>query len=73
MAIAYLNPSAAITNTNWDSSTVSELDQGETSNTWQTTNQPADLIVTLDDFDYAGLGVSSITSVQVILVGNHDS
>ena len=73
MAIVYLNPASATTNTNWDSSTVSELDQGETSNTWQTTNQPADLIVTLDDFDSAGLGVSSITSVQVILVGNHDA
>ena len=71
MAIAYLNPSAAITNTNWDSSTVSELDQGETSNTWKTTANNADLIVTLDDFD--NTGVSSITSVQVILVGNYDS
>ena len=71
MAIAYLNPSAAITNTNWDSSTVSELDQGETSNTWQTTNQPADLIVTLDDFD--NTGVSSIDSVQLVLVGNYDA
>ena len=71
MAIAYLNPSAAITNTNWDSSTVSELDQGETSNTWQTTNQPADLVVTLDDFD--NTGVSSIDSVQLVLVGNYDA
>ena len=73
MAIAYLNPAAAVTNSNWDSSTVSELDQGETSNTWQSTNQPADLVVTLDDFDYAGLGASSITSVQLILVGNYDA
>ena len=71
MAIAYLNPASATTNTNWDSSTVSELDQGETSNTWKTTANNADLIVTLDDFD--NTGVSSITSVQVILVGNYDS
>ena len=71
MAIAYLNPSASTTNTNWDSSTVSELDQGETSNTWQTTANSANLIVTLDDF--AGLGASSITSVQLILVGNYDA
>ena len=71
MAIAYLNPASATTNTNWDSSTVSELDQGETSNTWQTTANNADLVVTLDDFD--NTGVSSITSVQVILVGNYDS
>ena len=72
MAIAYLNPASASTNTNWDSSTVSELDQGETSNTWQTTGQPAALTVILDDFDFSGLGASSITSVQVILVGNYD-
>ena len=71
MAIAYLNPAAAVTNSNWDSSTVSELDQGETSNTWQTTANNADLKVTLDDFD--NTGVSSITSVQLILVGNYDS
>ena len=69
MAIAYLNPAAAVTNSNWDSSTVSELDQGETSNTWQTTANNADLKVTLDDFD--NTGVSSITSVQLILVGNY--
>ena len=73
MAIADLNPAAAITNTNWDSSNVSELDQGETSNTWNTTNQPADLVVTLDDFDFSGLGATSITSVQLILVGNYNS
>ena len=73
MAIAYLNPAASTTNTNWDSSTVSELDQGETSNTWQTTANNSNLVVTLDDFDYAGLGASSITSVQLILVGNYDA
>ena len=71
MAIAYLNPASATTNTNWDSSTVSELDQGETSNTWQTTANSADLRVTLDDFN--NTGVSSIDSVQVILVGNYDA
>ena len=73
MAIAYLNPAASTTNTNWDSSTVSELDQGETSNTWQTTANSASLVVTLDDFNYAGLGASSITSVQLILVGNYNA
>ena len=73
MATTYLNPASAITNTNWDSSTVSELDQGETSNTWQTTANNAALLVELDDFDYAGLGASSITSVQIILVGNYNS
>ena len=71
MAIAYLNPASASTNTNWDSSTVSELDQGETSNLWQTTGQPCALTVLLDDFD--NTGVSSITSVQLIIVGDFDA
>ena len=71
MAVVYLNPASATTNTNWDSSTVSELDQGETSNTWQTTANGADLRVTLDDFD--NTGVASIDSVQVIIVGNYDA
>lgn len=71
MAIVYLNPNATITNTNWDSSNLSELAQGETSNTWQTTANNADLVVTLDDFD--NTGVSSIDSVQIILVGNFDA
>ena len=71
MAIVYLNPVASTTNNNWDSSDVSELDQGETSNTWQTTANGADLRVTLDDFD--NTGVASIDSVQIILVGNYDA
>ena len=71
MAIAYLNPASSTTNNNWDSSTVSELDQGETSNTWQTTNNGADLRVTLDDFD--NTGGAAIDSVQVIIVGNYDA
>tara|TARA_R100001594_G_scaffold141251_1_gene187067 strand:+ start:2198 stop:2761 length:564 start_codon:yes stop_codon:yes gene_type:complete len=73
MAIAYLNPASATTNTNWDSSTVSELDQGETANIWTSTANNAALVVTLDDFDYAGLGVSSITSVQIIIVGRYNN
>ena len=70
MAIAYLNPASATTNTNWDSSTLSELAQGETSNTWQTTANNADLVVTLSDFD--NTGVASINSVQIIVVGDYD-
>ena len=73
MAIVYLNPASATTNTNSDSSTVSELDQGEPLNTWQTTGQPAALTVLLDDFDFAGLGASSITSVQLVIVGDYDA
>ena len=71
MAIAYLNPASATTNTNWDSSTLSELAQGETSNTWVTTANGADLFVTLSDFD--NTGVASIDSVQIIIVGNYDA
>ena len=71
MAIAYLNPASATTNTNWDESNVSYLDQGETSNTWTTTADDADLIVTLDDFD--NTGVASIDSVQVIIYGDYDA
>ena len=71
MAIAYLNPASSTTNTNWDESDVSYLDQGQTSNTWQTTGNNADLIVTLDDFD--NTGVASIDSVQLIIVGNYDA
>ena len=73
MAIAYLNPAGYTANTNWDSTDVSYLDQGQTSHQWQTTANNANLILNLDDFDYAGLGASSITSVQVILVGNYDA
>ena len=71
MAIRYLNPSGIITNNNWDSSTLADLAQGETANTWQTTANDADLIVTLIDFDSAG--VASITSVQLIIYGNYDA
>jgi len=71
MAIAYLNPASSTTNTNWDESDVSYLDQGQTSNTWQTTANSAELIVTLDDFD--NTGVASIDSVQLIIVGNYDA
>ena len=71
MAIAYLNPASATTNTNWDSSNLIHLAQGETSNNWQSTGNNADLIVTLSDFD--NTGVASIDSVQIILVGNYDA
>ena len=73
MAIAYLNPGTAVDITNWDSSLTSELAQGETANTWQTTANNSNLTVGLTDFDFSGLGASSITSVQVVLVGNYDA
>jgi len=71
MAVVYLNPASATTNTNWDETDVSYLDQGETSNTWQTTASTASLLVTLDDFD--NTGVASIDSVQIIIYGNYDA
>ena len=71
MAIKYLDPASATTNTNWDSSTVSELDQGETSNIWTSTANNAELVVTLDNFD--NTGVASIDSVQIILVGRYNN
>ena len=71
MAIAYLNPASATTNSNWDSSTLSELAQGETSNLWTSTANVADLVVTLSDFD--NTGVSSIDSIQLIIYGDYDA
>ena len=71
MAIAYLNPAASTTNTNWDETDLSYLAQGQTSNTWTTTANDADLVATLSDFD--STGVSSITSIQLIIYGNYDS
>ena len=71
MAILYLNPASATTNTNWDETDVSFLRQGETSNTWQTTASTASLLVTLDDF--YNTGVASIDSVQVIIYGDYDA
>jgi hypothetical protein len=71
MAIVYLNPVSATTNTNWDETDVSYLDQGETSNQWQTTANNAALLVTLDDFD--NTGVASIDSIQIIIYGDFDA
>ena len=71
MAIAYLNPAASTTNSNWDETDVSYLAQGNTGNAWTTTANPADLVVTLSDFD--NTGVASIDSVQIIIVGNYNA
>ena len=43
MAIAYLNPASATTNTSWNSSNLSHLAQGQTSNNWTTTGNGANL------------------------------
>ena len=67
MAIAYLNPASATTNTSWNSSNLSHLAQGQTSNDWTTTGNGANLYCTLSDFD--NTGVASIDSIQIILVG----
>ena len=69
MAIAYLNPSVGTTINHWDSTDVTELVQGETSNTWITTANNAELIVNLSDFD--NTGVASIDQIAVVLVGRY--
>ena len=71
MAIAYLNPASSTTNANWNSSTLSHLAQGETSNRWITTGNGANLICTISDFD--NTGVASIDSIQIIVVGLFDN
>ena len=70
MAVAYLNPAVASANNNWDSSTLSELAQGETSNTWQSNGTPVLLNVSLSDFD--NTGVASIDSIRFVFRGYAD-
>ena len=67
MPTAYLNPGTTITNNNWDSSDLTELAQGETSNIWATTANSSYINVRLSDFD--NTGVASINSIQIIIVG----
>ena len=67
MAIAYLNLASATTHTSWNSSTLTHLWAGQTSNNWESTANGANLICTLSDFD--NTGVASIDSVQLVIVG----
>ena len=71
MGVVYLNPAASTVNNNWDETDVSYLAQGQTSNTWTTTANGADLFVTLADFD--NTGVAYITRVQIIIYGDYDA
>ena len=72
MAVAYLNPDGNTTIAGWNtgySTTPSHLSQGETSNEWRTNvNQTGKAIWTLDDFDFSGLNVDSITNIKHQLV-----
>ena len=75
MAITYLNPASNTTTDGWDSSystTASHLSQGETSNTWRTNRgATGKAIWQLDDFD--NTGVTSINSIQLIVVCGLDA
>ena len=72
MAVAYLNPDGNTTIAGWNtgySTTPSHLSQGETSNEWRTNvNQTGKAIWTLDDFDFSGLNVDSITNIKHQLI-----
>ena len=77
MATAYLNPDGASSISNWNTSfstTASHLSRNDTSNEWRTTfNNTAKVLFTLDDFDFSGLNVSSITNIKHRLVIGYDA
>jgi len=72
MATAYLNPDGASSISNWNTSfstTATHLARNETSNEWRTLFlQTGKVLFTLDDFDFSGLNVSSITNIKHQLV-----
>tara|TARA_Y100001963_G_C6758818_1_gene438321 strand:- start:1125 stop:1721 length:597 start_codon:yes stop_codon:yes gene_type:complete len=72
MAIAYLNPDGSTSVNGWNTSfstTPSHLSQGDTVNEWRTNlGATGKAIFTLDDFDFSGLNVDSITNIAHKLV-----
>ena len=72
MATAYLNPNGASSINGWDTSystTAAHLARNETSNEWRTNfNATGKVVFTLDDFDFSGLNVGSITNIKYQLV-----
>ena len=72
MATAYLNPNGASSINGWDTSystTAAHLARNETSNEWRTNfNATGKVVFTLDDFDFSGLNVDSITNIKYQLV-----
>ena len=78
MATGYLNPDGLATGiAGWNTSystTPSHLSQGDTSNEWRTNfNSTGKAIFTLDDFDFSGLNVDSITSIKHQLICGLDA
>ena len=72
MATAYLNPDGSSSVNGWSTSystTATHLARNETSNEWRTVFlNTGKVIFTLDDFDFSGLNVSSITNIKHQLV-----
>ena len=72
MATTFLNPDGASSIVGWNTSfstTPSHLSQGDTVNEWRTNlGATGKAIFTLDDFDFSGLNVSSITNIKHQLV-----
>ena len=72
MATAYLNPDGASSINGWNTSfstTATHLTRNETSNEWRTIFlQTGKVSFTLDDFDFSGLNVDSITNIKHQLV-----
>ena len=78
MATTVLNPDGLATTINgWNTSfstTPSHLSQNDTSNEWRTNfNSTGKAIFTLDDFDFSGLNVDSITSIKHQLICGLDA
>ena len=72
MATAYLNPDGASSINGWNTSystTAAHLARNETSNEWRTIFlNTGKVLFTLDDFDFSGLNVDSITNIKHQLV-----
>ena len=72
MATAYLNPDGSSSVNGWSTSystTATHLARNETSNEWRTVFlNTGKVIFTLDDFDFSGLNVDSITNIKHQLV-----
>ena len=72
MATTFLNPDGASSINGWNTSystTAAHLARNETSNEWRTIFlNTGKVLFTLDDFDFSGLNVDSITNIKHQLV-----
>ena len=77
MATTFLNPDGSSSVVGWSTSystTPSHLSQGDTSNEWRTlANNTGKAILNLDDFDFSGLNVGSITNIKHQLIVGLDA